>query len=90
MIKQRQADIKAKGFNLTQDGVAYSRRENDWSEFSEDFAKLKVGIRTIDDAILDLGSFKRANRDYGDKDFVLNAMNKQDWETLREISKYFY
>jgi len=79
LIKQRQADIKAKGFNLLQDGVALSNRENDWAEFSDvDFAKMKVGLRTVDDAILSLGSYKRVNSSYGDKDFVLQAMYRRD------------
>lgn len=51
---------------------------------------MKVGLRTIDDAILNLGSYKRINRNYGDKDFVLQAMATRDEATLREISKYFY
>ncbi len=55
-----------------------------------DFSKMKVGLRTVGDATIDLGSFKRANRDYGDKEFVLRAMSKKDYNTLRDISNYFY
>lgn len=55
-----------------------------------DFSKMKIGLRTVGDAIIDVGSFKKANRDYGDKDFVLKAINKKDYNTLREISDYFY
>lgn len=51
---------------------------------------MKVGLRTIDDAILNLGSYKRAHSQFGDKDFVLSAMAKRDRSTLREISEYFY
>lgn len=51
---------------------------------------MKVGLRTVDDAILNLGSYKRANSQYGDKDFVLQAMATRDYTTLREISQYFY
>lgn len=55
-----------------------------------DFSKMKVGLRTIGDAIIDVGSYKRANRNYGDKDYVLNAISKQNYDTLRNISAYFY
>ena len=51
---------------------------------------MKVGLRTIDDAILNLGTYRRINNSYGDKDFVLRAMERHDEKTLREISRYFY
>lgn len=55
-----------------------------------DFSKMKIGLRTVGDAIIDVGSFKKANKNYGDKDFVLKAIDKKDYNTLREISDYFY
>lgn len=55
-----------------------------------DFAKMKVGLRTVSDATMNLGNYTKINSNYGDKQFVLNAIYKQDYETLREISNYFY
>lgn len=55
-----------------------------------DFAKLRVGLQSLDDAILDLGALKKANRSYGDKAAVLRALSQKDYATLREISNYFY
>lgn len=55
-----------------------------------DFAKMKVGLRTVGDATLNLSSYRKVNKDYGDKEFVLRAMYKHDYKTLREISNYFY
>ena len=55
-----------------------------------DFSKMRVGLRTINDALVNLGSFKKINRSYGDKSFVLNAIYRHDYATMREISKYFY
>jgi hypothetical protein len=37
-----------------------------------------------------LGSLKTLDRNYGNKNMVLNALMKRDLPTLREISKYFY
>lgn len=56
----------------------------------DDYAKIKIGVKTLDDAILNLGTFRKVNRNYGDKAFILNAINKHDYRTLREISNYFY
>lgn len=55
-----------------------------------DFAQLRVGLKTLDDAILDLGSLKKTNRNYGDKNAVLRALAQKDYTMLREISNYFF
>lgn len=55
-----------------------------------DYAKIKVGLQQLDDAILDLGSLKKPNRRYGDKNVILKALGDKDYPTLREISNYFY
>lgn len=54
-----------------------------------DFSKMKVGLRTVGDATIDIGTYKRINRNYGDKEYVLNAIYKQDYNTLRQISNFF-
>jgi hypothetical protein len=55
-----------------------------------DFARLRVGLQTLDDAILDLGSLKKNNRQFGDKATILKALGQKDYRTLREISNYYY
>ena len=55
-----------------------------------EYAKMKVGVKTLDDAILSLGTYRKVNSRYGDKAFILNAINRHDYSTLREISNYFY
>lgn len=55
-----------------------------------DFAKIKVGLKTLEDAIVDLTTYKRVNPRLGDKKEVLDAINNCDYETMREISNYFY
>ena len=51
---------------------------------------MKIGLRTVDDALFNIGTYKRVNRNYGDKAFVLNAINTHDYESLRNISEFFY
>ena len=55
-----------------------------------DFSKLKNGMRTLDDAILSLGSYRSVNRNYSDKTSILQAIDNHDYNTLREVSSYFY
>ena len=55
-----------------------------------DFSKIKVGIKTLDDAVLTLGDLKKANPRLANKDEVLRALQNADYETMREISNFFY
>ena len=55
-----------------------------------DFSKMRVGLRMVNDITIDVGSYKKIRSDYGDKQFVLQAMSKQDNKTMRAISQYFY
>ena len=54
------------------------------------YGKIKVGMKTLGDATLALGSLAEANRNYGDKKLILKALADQDIATLRKISNYFY
>ncbi len=55
-----------------------------------DFSKIKVGIKTLDDAIVNLGELKKINPRLADKKEVLRAINNGDYETMRDISNFFY
>ena len=51
---------------------------------------MKVGVRQLDDAVLNLGQYRKVHSNYGDKQFILRAIYKHDYESLRNVSDYFY
>ena len=55
-----------------------------------EYGKIKVGVKTLDDAILNLGTLKEGNKHYGHKATVMRALGDRDLPTLRAISDYFY
>ena len=55
-----------------------------------DYSKIKVGLKTLEDAIIDLGDLKKIDPRYADKDTVLKAINNGDFDTMREISNFYY
>ena len=65
MLKPRQEEIRAKGFNLIRAGAQQEPRE--FNFFEGDYSKIRVGVRQLDDAIINLGSYKKINSNYGDK-----------------------
>lgn len=55
-----------------------------------DFSKIKIGVKTIEDAIYNLGELKKIDPRLGDKREVLRAINNNDLKTMREISNFFF
>ena len=54
------------------------------------YGKMKVGLKTLDDATLDLGYLKKIDRNLYDKYVVMRALADKDVEALRAISNNFY
>jgi len=55
-----------------------------------EYSKIRVGTKTLEDAVLDIGEYKRINPTLGDKKEVLRAINTGDIERMRQISNFFY
>lgn len=55
-----------------------------------DFSKIKVGIKTLEDAVYDLGDLRKTNKSLGDKQRVLQAMNLLRYSEMQDISNFFY
>lgn len=55
-----------------------------------DFSKIRVGIKNLEDAVIDVGELKKINPRLADKTTVLNAIDNFDLETMRDVSNFFY
>lgn len=92
-MRNRFDEIKAKGFNIVQGSVDTDYREG-YTGYQQipsiDFGKIKIGAKTLDDAVLNLGSFKRVNPRLADKATILRAIDNYDLKTMREVSDFFY
>lgn len=54
------------------------------------YNKLKVGTKILEDAVLNLGALPKVNKQYANKQYILQAIANRDIPALREISNYFY
>ena len=70
----RQETIRAKGFDMG--GTTYG--------------KIKIGTKSLEDAVLNLGSIQKETRNTINKSVIYRALIDNDIEKLREISNYFY
>ena len=92
MTEERMAEIRAKGFNIFS-GRAEEQTPLPTGGFqppSSIYNKIRVGAKTLDDAILKLGDLKKVNPRLADKTYVLQAITKGDLDAMREISDFFY
>lgn len=55
-----------------------------------DFSKIRVGLKTLEDAVLSLGDYKKVNSRLGDKETILDAIDKNDINTMREASNFYF
>lgn len=55
-----------------------------------EYNKIKVGVKTIQDAVLEVGTFRYGIRDLCDKKVIMRALATRDLPLLRAISNYFY
>ena len=85
------AQIKKKGFNMIGTEDYQSLNQNEMEEYvSTDFSKIRVGIKTVSDAIFKLGDFQKVNPSLAKREQVLRAIHYGNFEKMRNISNYFY
>ena len=79
--------IHAKGFNMSDNKVDY------YSEaIPTEYKKIKVGVKNLDDAVLNLGNIKSSlpGRGYANKKQIMTALADNNLEELRNISNFYY
>lgn len=82
----RAEQIHAKGFDMT--SCCDYRAIGGENEFK----RIKVGVKQLDDAVLNLGSIKNSmpGHGYTNKSFIMKALVNNDVTELRAISNFYY
>ena len=81
-MRNRQEEIKQKGFSMADKNLdTYA---------PIDFSRIRIGVKTLDDAVLNLGTYKKANSRLADKSFVIRALAENNTSSLRDISNFFF
>ena len=79
--------IHAKGFNMSDNRAEYYS-----DAIPTEYKKIKVGVKNLDDAVLNLGSIKSSlpGRGYANKKLIMTALADNNLEELRNISNFYY
>ena len=67
-------------------------REIGYRTLNNDYKKIKVGMKNLEDAVLQLGSIKKTMPmlPFHDKHALMRAIIQNDYKKLREFSRFFY
>lgn len=85
----RKEEIKKKGFNMSfADSTSNSETQNNFTPV--DFSKIKVGVKTLEDAILDLGNYQKVDKRFTRRDLIFKSLYDNDYAEMREISKFYF
>lgn len=85
----RKKEIKKKGFQMSLiDSASNSETQNTFVPV--DFSKIKVGAKTLEDAILDLGNYQQVDKRFARKDAILKTIYDNNFEEMREISNFYF
>ena len=86
----RSEEIHGKGFDLF--GKNYTLQDIDKLDDPMAYRKIKVGVKNLDDAVLNLGTYRSNLPKYNgiSKGMVLQALATNDLVELRRISNLFY
>jgi len=77
-----QEQIHKKGFNFI---------EHPTADMPVDYNKIKIGLKTLVDATLDLNVYKKVlPPQYATKEAILRALAEKNYPVLRAISDHFY
>ena len=86
-FKNKQDAILEKGFDLFDFGIV--NRDTSTGEVTE-YSKIKVGVKQLEDAILELGTLRQLKLPFCNKREIMQAIVDRDYRKLRLISEFFY
>nr|DAP37407.1 MAG TPA: portal protein [Caudoviricetes sp.] len=99
-ILGRQEEIHSRGFDLTSSQSGFMTRTEYLDKYGKDtssdydayieYAKLRAGLKDIDNAVIDFNSYKQVNSNYGDKKYVLTQISQGNVSEMRKISDFYY
>ena len=77
--------IHSRGFDIGSSFEQY--RTADINEYK----KIKVGVKQLEDAVLQLNSLEKINNSkYGQKSYILKCISEKNMSELRNISRFYY
>ena len=84
-VKKSQEEIHSKGFDIINSSLNNIRTDD-----VIDYNKIKLGVKTLEDAVLNLGDIPKIGNRRISKGMILQALAEKNLPLLRSISEQFY
>lgn len=84
-MKKSQEEIHSKGFDIINSSLNNIRTDD-----VIDYNKIKLGVKTLEDAVLNLGDIPKIGNRRVSKGMILQALAEKNLPLLRSISEQFY
>ena len=84
---ERQEAIHEKGFDLFSFSSSSPMQD---SNNATEYKAMKVGVKKLEDAVLELGTLRSHKLPYCSKHEIISAIINKDYRKLRAISEFFY
>ena len=85
----RKEEIKKKGFKMSFSDSTINSTNND-TFVPIDFNKIKIGAKTLEDAILELGDYQKVDKRLTRKEAIFKSLYENDYAEMREISNFYF
>ena len=90
-MRNRREEVKSRNFNIIANQTDTEPKFTGYQgPPNVDFSKIRVGMKTVEDAVMNLGDLKQVNPQFANKCYVLKAINNYDLKTMREISEFYF
>jgi hypothetical protein len=90
-LRNRKEEVKTRNFNIVTNQADTEPKFTGYQKPpTVDYSKIRVGMKTVDDAIIKIGDLKKVNPQFADKFFVHKAITTYDLKTMREISEFYF
>ena len=86
----RKEEIKKKGFKISFKDSTPEINEANSNFVPIDFSKIKVGAKTLEDAILELGQYIKVDKRFVKKEAILKSIYERNYIEMRSISNFFF
>ena len=81
-VKKSQEEIHSKGFDIINSSLSNIRTDD-----VIDYNKIKLGVKTLEDAVLNLGDIPKIGNRRISKGMILQALAEKNLPLLRSISE---
>ena len=86
--RKKEVEKKKNKTSFIKNDMSINHQQNNFTPI--DFSKIRIGTKSLEDAILDLGSYNKIDKRLTKKDSIFKSIYENNYKEMREISKFYF